>query len=314
MISVRADVCYPLHLNSIRQYLERPFCLRRCTRPQLVGLPPSISCRATLADAGKHTGTVLGVSYFVSPPKRGTFVKRDNIIPYDPANPPPGAAPSRKSGSGGGGGSGSSSGARKSGSSREAMQRAFNALDADEEAQLFARRNALLQTALGQRLNRERPPLELLERHESEAGSMAIEPDYDGPHISLPPTQAQVIGMMDAFRAGKKLHYKYAAALVGWYKRYAGALPTLVQTAVAPGGRVTVCGDTHGQLEDLFTIFTINGHPTPENRYLMNGDYVDRGACEPCSMLQRHSVISAAGQQRGSNDAPRASPTLGTCD
>ena len=221
-------------------------------------------------DIGKHTGTVLGVVYFTSPPKRGTFVKRENITPYDPANPPATAAASRK-----GGAPAASSKSLK----REAMQRAFNALDADEEAQLFARRNALLQTALGQRLNRERPPPGLLEQHEGDAAAMAVEADYDGPHLSLPPSEAQVVAMMEAFRDGKRLHFKYAAALVGWYRRYAGALPTLVQTAVQPGSRLTLCGDTHGQLEDVFTIFSINGHPTPENRYMFNGDYVDRGAC-----------------------------------
>lgn len=160
------------------------------------------------------------------------------------------------------------------------MQRAFNALDADEEAQLFARRAQLLQTALGQRLNRERPTAEMLDRFEQEAANLVVEPGYDGPHISLPPTEGQVLSLMEAFRAGKVLHYKYAVALVGWYRKFANALPTLIQTAVAPGTRLTLCGDTHGQLEDLFTIFTINGCPSPGNRYLMNGDYVDRGACE----------------------------------
>ena len=236
------------------------------TQQESVSLPPCIC-------AGKHTGTVLGVSYFVSPPKRGTFVKRENISPYDPANPPASAAPKAKSGSA------TANGARRNAPGhREAMQRAFNALDADEEAQQFARRAQLLQTALGQRLNRERPSNEMLDKYEQEAAAMTVEPSYDGPHISLPPTEAQVLSLMDAFRDGKRLHYKYAAALIGWYRKFAGALPTLVQTAITPGTKLTLCGDTHGQLEDLFSIFTINGCPSAGNRYLMNGDYVDRGA------------------------------------
>lgn len=40
---------------------------------------------------------------------------------------------------------------------------------------------------------------------------------------------------------------------------------------------MTVVGDIHGQLQDLFSIFTINGLPCPQNRYLFNGDFIDRG-------------------------------------
>jgi len=85
--------------------------------------------------------------------------------------------------------------------------------------------------------------------------------------------------MMNHFKAGKVLHYKYVIQLLFASRDLNASLSTLVTTTVNVDERLTVCGDTHGQLADLFSIFTINGTPSPTNRYIFNGDFVDRGEC-----------------------------------
>jgi diadenosine tetraphosphatase ApaH/serine/threonine PP2A family protein phosphatase len=86
-------------------------------------------------------------------------------------------------------------------------------------------------------------------------------------------------------------------------------------TLTTEGCTVTVVGDTHGQLDDLFTIFSIRGLPTPENMYLFNGDFVDRGAhgCEVLATLFALKVLypSAVFLNRGNHEARAQNAWMG---
>lgn len=54
-------------------------------------------------------------------------------------------------------------------------------------------------------------------------------------------------------------------------------LSTLSHINIAKGEKVTVVGDLHGQLGDLFHILDESGWPSTTNKYIFNGDFVDRG-------------------------------------
>ena len=56
----------------------------------------------------------------------------------------------------------------------------------------------------------------------------------------------------------------------------AGALQR-VASPTSGASKLRVCGDTHGQLQDVLWIFDEHGAPAPDNAYLFNGDIADRG-------------------------------------
>lgn len=51
----------------------------------------------------------------------------------------------------------------------------------------------------------------------------------------------------------------------------------VTKLSVPSDGKLVIVGDTHGQLEDVLWIFFKYGLPSVENRYLFNGDIIDRG-------------------------------------
>jgi serine/threonine-protein phosphatase 5 len=68
-----------------------------------------------------------------------------------------------------------------------------------------------------------------------------------------------VVDMMSWFEKGGLLHYRYAYELVSEATQIFDEYPNVVQVQFPKDGRITVCGDLHGQFNDLFTIFRLNG-------------------------------------------------------
>ena len=86
-----------------------------------------------------------------------------------------------------------------------------------------------------------------------------------------------VLEMVEAFKAGKKIHKRYAYVIILGALEHLRQLPNVVRIDVPQNEKFTVCGDVHGQFFDFLHIFELNGMPSETNPYLFNGDFVDRG-------------------------------------
>lgn len=106
-----------------------------------------------------------------------------------------------------------------------------------------------------------------------------IKADYTGPRIKDDTiTEDFLEAMKEHFRLEKKIDRRDAVFMLLKLLDLLQTYPNFVEITVPDGEEITVCGDTHGQYYDLLNIFKINGSPSPTNRYLFNGDFVDRGS------------------------------------
>lgn len=115
------------------------------------------------------------------------------------------------------------------------------------------------------------PPMPLLEDH------TLTEDDYIGIHLEFPLEMDTVFRLVEQFRDGIVLDPLYVERMLleAQLVFTKASTPVLEYTLVE---KLTIVGDLHAQLEDLLTIFTLNGFPSNENPYLFNGDLIDRGS------------------------------------
>ncbi|XP_074247844.1 serine/threonine-protein phosphatase with EF-hands 1 [Saimiri boliviensis] len=100
---------------------------------------------------------------------------------------------------------------------------------------------------------------------------------YQGPRLQFPLTCADIDLLLEAFKGKQILHARYVLEVLFETQKLLKQMPNFTQIQTSPSKEVTVCGDLHGKLDDLFLIFYKNGLPSGSNPYVFNGDFVDRG-------------------------------------
>ncbi|KAM4854780.1 serine/threonine-protein phosphatase with EF-hands 2 [Thomomys bottae] len=111
----------------------------------------------------------------------------------------------------------------------------------------------------------------------SDYESIEVPDNYRGPHLSFPLLPDHATALVEAFRLKRQLHARYVLNLLCEARKHLAQLPNINRVSTCYSEEITVCGDLHGQLDDLIFIFHKNGLPSPERAYVFNGDFVDRG-------------------------------------
>lgn len=108
--------------------------------------------------------------------------------------------------------------------------------------------------------------------------SVQFSKDFDlpaGQHID--PLIAKTI--IDVYKHGGRLSTKAVMKLLRLTYRKLQTLPNTTHMHIEKDEHLTIVGDIHGQLPDLLHILGEVGQPSSYNKYIFNGDFVDRGPC-----------------------------------
>lgn len=108
-------------------------------------------------------------------------------------------------------------------------------------------------------------------------GLIEVPDSYDGPRLQFPLTFTDIALLLEAFKNQKTLHAYYVLKVLFETKKFLKQKPNFTHIKTSSSKGLTICGDLHGKLDDLFLIFYKNGLPSGNNPYLFNGDFIDRG-------------------------------------
>lgn len=90
-------------------------------------------------------------------------------------------------------------------------------------------------------------------------------------------TPAIAADIVEVYRSGGKLSRASIVKVLRRAYKLLLRLGNITKLTISNTSKLTVVGDLHGQLSDLLYIFDQTGLPNAENRFIFNGDFVDRG-------------------------------------
>jgi serine/threonine-protein phosphatase with EF-hands len=99
--------------------------------------------------------------------------------------------------------------------------------------------------------------------------------DYDVGKSNI--TREVATQVIEVYRKGGRLSVKLVMKLLRTAYRMLKQAENISRIDIPEGCKMTVVGDLHGQLADLLHILDESGLPADDNRYIFNGDFVDRG-------------------------------------
>mmetsp|Transcript_671 Transcript_671/g.771 ORF Transcript_671/g.771 Transcript_671/m.771 type:complete len:686 (+) Transcript_671:149-2206(+) len=99
--------------------------------------------------------------------------------------------------------------------------------------------------------------------------------DYDVGKSNI--TKEVAMQVIEVYRKGGRLSVKLVMKLLRTAYRMLKQADNISRIDIPEGCKLTVVGDIHGQLPDLLHILDESGLPADDNRYIFNGDFVDRG-------------------------------------
>ena len=129
---------------------------------------------------------------------------------------------------------------------------------------------------------------QLDDEDESESGSINIDSiristidgslgqsEYELPKGDITPAAAMEI--LEVYRSGGRLSLKSVQKILRVTYKSFKLVPNTTRVRISDDTKINVVGDIHGQLGDLLYILDEAGEPGPKNKFVFNGDFVDRG-------------------------------------